>query len=233
MITLYAFEPGFGMPSASPYVTKVMILLKMAELPFGVEITQDLGRAPKGKLPYIRDEDQTIADSDVIRRHLQSRYGVDFDQGLGPAERATGLALTRLAEEHLYWCLMYHHWQIDRHWPAIKEMFFSGLPVDRRDQIAEEIRVQVLRDLHGHGMGRHKQDEMLDFARADLQALADFLGDRRFLLGTGPTSADAAVAPQIMGIAGDPFDGPLNQAIRDQPRLVDYSKRVLKHFFPD
>ncbi len=233
MITVYAFEPGFGMPSASPFVTKVLVLLKMAELPFGIEITQDLGKAPKGKLPYIRDENDVIGDSDVIRRHLQSRHGVDFDRGLDPTERATGLALTRLAEEHLYWCLMYHHWQIDQHWLVIKEMFFGAVPAERRDQVAQEVRTQVLRDLHGHGMGRHSHDEMLDFARADLQALADILGDRPFLFGTEPTSADAAIAPQLVAIAADSFDAPLNRAIHDHPRLVDYGKRVLATYFPD
>lgn len=233
MITLYAFEPGFGMPSSSPFVTKVMILLKMAKLSFDVEIVHDLSAAPKGKLPYIQIDRKIIADSDIIRRHLERRYNVDFDDGLSPAERAQALAAMRLAEEHLYWCIMYHHWQVDRHWPTIKEMFFGTLAVDQRDEIADQVRQQVVRDLHGQGMGRHSHDEMLDFLRADLKALADMIGSKRFLFGNAPTGADAAIAPQILTIAADPFDGPLTEAVHAYPGLVPYARSVLAHFFPE
>ena len=233
MITVYAFEPGFGMPSSSPFVTKVMILLKMAKQPFEIEIVHDLSTAPKGKLPYIKDGDQIIADSDIIRCHLESRYRVDFDEGLSDAERAAGLALTRLAEEHLYWCTMYSHWQIDQHWPTVKEMFFGTMPDDQRDAVANEVREQIIRDLHGHGMGRHTYEQVIDFARADVKAIADTLGDRPFLFSDRPTGADAAIATQLLSIATDPFESPLTDAIHAQKPLVPYAKRVLKLFFPE
>lgn len=233
MITLYAFEPGFGMPSSSPFVTKVMILLKMAKQPFGIEIVHDLSTAPKGKLPFIRDDDAIIADSEIIRRHLESRYHVDLDQGLSAADRALGLALTRLAEEHLYWCAMYSHWQIDEHWPTIKGMFFGTMPAEQRDAVAEDVRQQVLRDLHGQGLGRHTYDEMVDFARDDVKAIADVLSDQPFLFGSEPRSADAAIATQLLAIAADPFDSKLTEAVYARKTLVPYARRVLGQFFPD
>ncbi len=233
MITLYAFESGFGMPSSSPFVTKVMILLKMAKQPFGIEIAHDLEKAPKGKLPYIKDGDEIIADSEIIRRHLESRYRADFDKRLNVGERAFGRALARLAEEHLYWCTMYSHWQIDRHWPMIKEMFFGTLPADQRDAVAGGVRQQVLRDLHGHGMGRHSYEEVLVFARDDIDAIAEALGGQLFLFGTEPSSADAAIAPQLMAIATDPVNSPLKEAIHAQAALAPYARRVLQHMFPE
>lgn len=233
MITLYAFEPALGLPSGSPFVVKAMILLKMAEQPFGIEIIADPSDAPKGKLPYIRDDGETIADSDLIRQHLEQRYEADFDRDLTSKQRAQGLGLQRLAEEHLYWCGMYHHWQIDNHWPVIKEMFFGMLPADQQDIAANEVRAQVLRDLHSHGMGRHSDQEMLMFAEADLRALSDVLGDQPFLFGDKPTAADAAIAPQILMISEDPFEAPLNDLVAAKPHLVVYGKRVLGHFFPD
>ncbi len=233
MITLYAFEPGFGMPSSSPFVTKTMILLKMADQPFETEIVHDLSTTPKGKLPYIKDGDQIVADSDVIRRHLETRYRVDFDEGLSDSDRAVGLALSRLTEEHLYWCTMYSHWQIDKHWATVKEMFFGTLPEGQKDAVADEVRQQILRDLHGHGLGRHSYEEIIDFARSDLKAIADVLGDGPFLFGDEPKSADAAVGTQILAIATDPFESPLTDAIHAQKPLVPYAKRVLNQFFPD
>jgi glutathione S-transferase len=35
--------------------------------------------APKGKLPYIRDGEQVVSDSSLIRFHLEESYGIDFD----------------------------------------------------------------------------------------------------------------------------------------------------------
>ncbi len=34
MITLYTFGPHFGLPDESPFVTKTMLLLKFAGLPY-------------------------------------------------------------------------------------------------------------------------------------------------------------------------------------------------------
>ena len=232
MITVYAFEPGLGMPSASPFVTKAMILLKMADQRFGIEILHDLSNAPKGKLPYIHDGDKVIADSDMIRRYLESRCQVDFDHGLNDAERASGLALTRLAEEHLYWCSMYSHWQVDAHWSMIKQQFFGGLPDDQRDAIADAVREQILRDLQGQGMGRHDYQEVVDFAREDLKVIAAQLGQQPFLFGDEPKSADAAIGPQLLTLAADPISSPLTEAIHEQKELFTYARRVSERFFP-
>ena len=38
--------------------------------------------SPKGQLPYIVDEAETIADSTFIRAHLEAKYGFDFDAPL-------------------------------------------------------------------------------------------------------------------------------------------------------
>ncbi len=35
--------------------------------------------SPKGQLPYIVDEAETIADSTFIRAHIERRYGFDFE----------------------------------------------------------------------------------------------------------------------------------------------------------
>lgn len=226
MITLYAFHPGFGMPSGSPFVVKTMIHLAMAKQTYATEIVHDLSMAPKGKLPYIRDNDDIIADSELIRKHLETRYGVDFDPGLSAADKADAVAYTRLAEEHLYWCAMYDHWQIDANWSVIKPLIFHSLPPDQMNAIAEPVREQVIRDLRGQGLGRHSPEENLVFAKRDLEALASRLDDRTYWFGDVLTSADAAIAPQIQTIAGDPASGPVNEALFAYPNLVAYAKRV-------
>ena len=60
MITLYGFGPGFGLPEISPFVTKTEVQLKMAGLAYRKERAMPPA-SPKGQLPYIVDEAESIA----------------------------------------------------------------------------------------------------------------------------------------------------------------------------
>ena len=82
-------------------------------------------------------------------------------------------------------------------------------------------------------MGRHSYQEMLSFAKADLDAISDALGDQPFFFGDKPTAIDAAIAPQLLMISEDPFDAPLNGLLKEKSHLVAYGKRVLGQFFPN
>ena len=92
MITLYSFGPAFGLPDPSPFVMKAEVLLKMAGLSYRAD-TKGLRGAPKGKLPYIEDDGERIADSTFIRWHIEKKYGFDFDRGLS-AEALSALLWT-------------------------------------------------------------------------------------------------------------------------------------------
>ena len=110
MITLYTFGPAFGLPDPSPFVMKTEVLLKMSGLPYQTK-RADVRKAPKKKLPFIRDADgSVIADSTLIRFHLERIHGIDFDAGLSAAERGIAWAVEKLAEDHLYWVAMRERW---------------------------------------------------------------------------------------------------------------------------
>src|SRR5215472_12909557 len=65
-ITLHRFGPFPGAPDSSPFVIKVMILLKLAGLAFD-DVAGNPFKAPKKLLPYIEDEGAMVADSALIR----------------------------------------------------------------------------------------------------------------------------------------------------------------------
>jgi len=87
MITLYAFGPMWGLPDPSPFVMKTGVQLKLAGLPF---VTERGGpaTAPKGKLLFILDDGELVADSTFIRDHLERKYGLDLDADLTAVQRA-------------------------------------------------------------------------------------------------------------------------------------------------
>ena len=59
MIELLQFPPMLGLMNASPFCMKVEVFLRLAGLEYRTVSTSPL-RAPKGKLPVIRDEGRTI-----------------------------------------------------------------------------------------------------------------------------------------------------------------------------
>jgi glutathione S-transferase len=101
MITLYTFGPAFGLPDPSPFVTKVEVLLKMAGLAYRTDTT-GFRQAPKGKLPYIDDDGEQVADSTLIRWHLENKYRIDFDKGLSAEQRAIAWAFEKMAHGHAH-----------------------------------------------------------------------------------------------------------------------------------
>ena len=231
MITLYTFGPYFGLPDASPFVMKAEVLLKMAELPYETD-ANGFPKAPKGKLPYIADEGEIVADSSLIRLHIETKYGFDFDAGLSPAERGIAHAFEKMCEDHLYWVGLHLRWMVDESFEKGPRRFFDAAPVPLRPLIAFMVRRQVRRNLWGHGMGRHTAAEMQALAAPDLDALADFLADKPYLMGDEPCGADAAVFPMVAHGLCPFFENGLRTYAEGKPNLVAYSTRLMAQYFP-
>src|SRR5947199_9394749 len=75
MIVLYSYPQLFGVADNNGYGLKVFAFMRMAGLPFRHEHILDASRAPRGQLPYIVDEQETIGDSDAIVTHLTNNTG--------------------------------------------------------------------------------------------------------------------------------------------------------------
>src|SRR6266480_4099965 len=142
MITLYTFGPAFGLPDPSPFVMKAEVLLKMAGLPYRTNTT-GLRRAPKGKLPYIDDDGERIADSTFIRWHIEKKYGNNLDRGLSREQRATAWAYEKLAEDHLYWAVVEARWCDDANFAKGPQIFFRRIPSPLRPVVIAMIRRRV------------------------------------------------------------------------------------------
>lgn len=108
---------------------------------------------PYGKLPAIRIEDQIIADSENIRAWLEAQ-GAAFDVGLTQAQKALSHALIRMAEEHLYFHVVYDRWADDAVWPVIRDTYFGMIPRPIRGFVTNKIRKPQVASLHKMGIGR-------------------------------------------------------------------------------
>lgn len=232
MITVYTFGRYFGLPDGSPFVTKALLLLKIAGLPFEAN-TNGYAKAPKGKLPYIDDAGERVADSAFIRFHIEKKYGFDFDAGLDARQKAAGWALERMLEDHLYWLVVGDRWLDDANFEKGPAVFFSGAPAPVRPLIKAFVRRKVWRDAHGQGLARHSQAERARLAQGDMAAAAAFLEDKPFLFGDSPHGADATLGAFLIGAACPLFEGAARAAAENHPNLIAYRDRILAAYFPE
>ncbi|MDJ1157158.1 glutathione S-transferase family protein [Chelatococcus sp. SYSU_G07232] len=232
MITLYAFGPGFGLSDLSPFVIKAEILLKMAGLPYRTD-RGGFSKAPKGKLPYIRDGERVVCDSTFIRLHLEERHDIDFDEGLSALERATGWAFEKMCEEHLYWALVSERWLMEENFAKVRAAIFDQLPWPLRTLVPPLIQRKVRKALVAQGFGRHSREEMLLLARCDIEAIATQLGDKPFMMGAAPKGVDATVHAFLMTVSSADLASPLVAYTREHANLAAYMQRMQDRFYAE
>ena len=226
MIKLYTFPETFGLRNVSPFCLKVEMALTHLGLDYEIVEESDPRKSPKGKLPYIIMDGETIADSELIFEKLdQASTGALFGQ-LSSEEYARGYAFTRLTEDHLYWLVVASRWLDDAWFPNVVKGFFGNLPGLIRPIASGMARRQVLKTLDLHGLGRHNLDEQADFARRDLLALSRALEGHSFIAGDRLTVFDFAVAGLLSGMYDQKPATWINPIADEFPTLRDYAERV-------
>lgn len=234
MLILYTYGPVAGQPDPSPFVMKTMLQLSMAGIPFETRGGfLALMRAPKGKLPYLRDADGTVvADSGFIRDHIERTRGVDLDAGHDARDRALGWAIEKLLEDNLYFAALQVRWIRPTGFAAVERELFGRMPRPVRGLVAGMARRSVRKALSGQGMGRHSAAEIDGLADRAFQAVATLLGDKPYLLGDTQAGVDATLAAFTAAAACDAFPGPLRDAVLGRPNLMAHRDRVWARFGP-
>jgi glutathione S-transferase len=226
VIKVHQFAPAFGLPNASPFCMKLETYLRMAGLPYELVNDGNVMKAPKGKLPYIVDDGTVVADTSFIIDYLKRRYGDPLDAALSPLQRAQATALQHLFEDSLYWAVVYTRWIDDAGWVLTREAFFGSLPAPVRAFLPALARRGLRAELRGHGMGRHGPDEIFAIAGRDVQAVADFLDDKPFMLGPNPSSIDATAYAFLANLLWAPVDSPIRRRAQELPVLEAYCGRM-------
>jgi glutathione S-transferase len=231
MITLYQFKSAFGLPNLSPFCLKVETYLRMVDLPFETKVG-DPRKAPKKKLPFIKDDGQVVSDSSTIVEHLKTRHGDKLDQGLGAAERALGHVIRRMIEEGTYWSVVYARWGEDAGFAMLNsEILRPSLPALLRPLLPGVIRGGVIKQLHAQGTGRHSPEEIYALGRADLRALSTLLADKPYFLGDAPSSVDATAYAFLALALWSPPGSPLTTEMKTLPNLVSYCERMKARYY--
>lgn len=232
MIQLHQFSPSYDLPNASPFCMKAETLLRMAGVPYEVVVVRDPSNLPKGKAPVIVDGDQTISDSTFIAKYLENTHGANFNAGLTDTQKATAHMVQVMLEERTYWALAFSRWIDETNWEGVKEVYFGRIPMPMRMAVSKLAQKNMTRNLQGHGLGRHDQDEIYALGVTDIQTLAQILGDQSFIMGEEPTLADASVYAFLANIMVPSIESPLKEAVEKVPAFKAYVDRMTERFFP-
>jgi glutathione S-transferase len=230
-LIVHQIPSAWGLPSIGPFSLKLEAYLRIAGIPYVAVIDATPFKGPKGKLPWIEHEGKKIGDSGFIIEYLQQRFGCDPNACLSPAERGIALAMRRLLEENLYWTLVFDRWMVAANWPLTKGAVLGRIPLPLRMVIAPIARRGVRRQLEGHGIGLHSPDEIHAIGIRDVNAVADFLGDKPYLMGAAATEVDAVAYGILANIMLVPVTSPVKDAALGRANLAAYVARMRERYF--
>jgi len=224
MLTLYSYPPLFGVADNNGYGLKVYAFLKLTGVAFTHEHIFDASKAPRGQLPYIVDDGETIGDSETIIAHLVNKYRLTIDADLAPAQRMTNLLVTRMLDD-LYWVMSYSRWKDERYFPTFRDGFMA-----QHSQIDEagmnKAREYNAQRYYFQGIGRYAPDQAYARGLADLQVLADLIPADGYVHGAKPTSIDAGIYGFIANIHFFPIPTPLKAFVTAHPNLVRHCEAI-------
>jgi len=218
MITLYSYPTLFGVADNNGYGLKVFAFLRLTGVPFVHEHIFDASAAPRGQLPYIVDDGETIGDSETIIAHLIGKYALTIDAALGQRERDLSLLITRMLDD-LYWVMSYSRWKDERYWPLFRDALMREHQNLTTDGLLKAREFNFQR-YHFQGIGRYAPDAAYVRGLADLKVLADLVPAQGYVHGPKPCSIDAGIYGFIANIYFYDIDTPLKRFVVSQQNLV-------------
>ncbi len=223
---------SWGTPNLSPFCAKLETYLRITQIPYKPG-KFSRAQAPKGKVPYVELDGKVMGDSQLIIEELERRLAAEgkpsLDAGLPARDAAIGHVVRRTLEEGTYFVSLYVRWRLAAGYAATRDelkKLVPGfvLPLVRRGQVQK---------LHEQGTGRHTTEEVMAIGAADLDAVAELLGDRPFLLGDAPRTVDCTLYAFVEATLGFPVDTPLRQRALARANLVAYRQRIRDRWWKD
>lgn len=226
MITLYGFGGNEQILDLSPFVAKVAAYMRLANIPFSVELDQrNIKKSPKNKLPFINDNGTVVADSFFIIKYLKEKH-VDLDANLSEEQKAQAHILQRALDEDFYWYIVYSRWQNDQGWAKSKDVIFEPVPKLLRNLVAGLIRKSIVKQLYQQGIGRHSEQEIQHLAGNMMQAISTQLGDKPYYFGDQVSSLDASLYAFLAQFINVDLYAPLHEKANSFKNLVEYTQRL-------
>ena len=230
MITLYQPPAAWGMPNISPFCVKVETYLRMTRIEYK-RAGANILKAPNGRVPYVDIDGQVTGDSTLIIRRLKELHGDPLDEGLSSEQKAHALLLQRLVEDHLYFATAYLRFSQDFSWKHLQDFWRPHFPPVLGELILRLMRKGMMKTLRTQGLGEHDVSNIVEFAKDDLTAISDSLGNKSFFLGDQPTSVDAVMYGFLIHQLWTPWECPIKEHAQSLKNLTAYCERMKQKYW--
>jgi len=230
---LFTFGPAWGLPTAGPFGLKLEMCLRMLGVPYERVYENDNRKGPKRKSPWIEDGDARLGDTEWILEHVHRTRGTEIEGSLSLAERARSQILRRMLEEHYHQVFEYELMVLDAGFPELKKQIDLQVPALLRPIVAPLVRRAFKQHLFERGIARHSAAEVEAMGRADIDALAAWLGAREWFIADRPTKADATAFGLLAVSIRSGLPTPVCTYARSMDNLVAFVERGLARWFPE
>ena len=226
MIVLHQYPAAFNLPSLSPFCLKVEFFLKVAKLPYRVQVELNPANGPKGKMPFIEDGENIVADSSFIIDYLIRTQNLGHFHIRDSKQAAEALALKSMIEESLYFILLSSRWVDEAGYRVVKKEFSPLFPPLVGKPFLAFIRRNLRRQAQAQGIGRHTPSEVYTLGRRQVVSLSTFLGQNQFFFEGRMTVFDATAYAFLTTILKQPIESDLKTEVKKHKNLCSYVERL-------
>jgi glutathione S-transferase len=217
-----------GLDSYSPFCAKIHRALRIAGFAYrrrhgdGPWAFADLN--PARQVPVLLVDGRPVADSTEICLALDELSGGRL-LPRDPILRARAQLAEELADTAINGFLVAARWADDDNWPAVRDLFFAGVPAPARGDVADPIRTSVIDALVARDVWRAGADRCWKRLRDLLDQLDAVAPARGFWVGDAPSVADAALFGQLANLR-QPLTPRQAGEVARRSRLSSYLDRV-------
>jgi glutathione S-transferase len=226
-LRVFTFGPLYGLPTSGPFGLKLELALRMAGVPYERVYEDDNRKGPKRKSPWIEQGSVRMGDTSLILAHL----GIDLDAHLSPADRARGLVLRRMLEEHWHQVLEYELFVHPAGLHGLDEAIARAVPGFLVPALRWYVRRNFRLHLFERGIGRHAPEDVARMGREDLDALAAWLDGREWAVGDAPSVTDCTTFGLLAPALWSPSPTPCFTYAKQLPPLTAYVERIRSRWF--
>ena len=229
MLTLYGLPICAGLRSPSPWVMKVELAMRHFKLDYSLvqpEMMRFFRDVPSKKVPYLLIDNEPFVESERILKVLERRATPRTFPHPHDEDQASGIALVRLVEDHLYHiiCKSKHS---DPNTTKIMwaEMFpYAWFPAGLFAKLMQQLMWK--RRLANTSIGGLTDDEVREEAQKDIRTLVAQLSKTNFIASDSLTIYDFTVAAHIASILYWRIDNWLAPLFREHQVFYHYLDKV-------
>jgi len=229
-ITLVQYRGLKPNTTISPPCGKVHMALRFKGLEYDIhDITSrgEINRSnPRGRLPALIIDGETIVDSTDIVDALEARFPDPPLEPADPTARARVKIVEDWADEVLYFYGMYMRWCVDDHFERLRSSYLGKMKAPMRwyvpAVVRREFRTRVTKQgigLKGEAVVRREFDGCLDAVEA-------LLRDAPYVTGEQLTRADLAIACIVDQMLQKRLHPEISAAVAARAGLMSWLDRV-------